>query len=1034
MKRCTSCDQILGQKVNTCPACGSKLVAGITHIDNYRIQAIIHEGRSSIVCKAIRKDAVKSVNIRLFTNPEEVNQAVAKRLDNEIKELRKLPPKYFVQHYAMKQSQTGQWYRVSEWVDAKAWSDIFVSGDLNDQRRVVYLFHQIAKALDTLNAHDHFMPYLILEDILIPKEQTIESPVKINYKLSRFLNARATHHPPMLKRLLDCHPDIINQRVIDFKSGIWSLGKVFLEILTADDSLTRFSSRVDEIKGLHPDLAVLIKIMLSDDPSLRPKTMRHVADALMEIMDKMPNKLLRPFSDRSRPRIVQELNWFKRLSVYLLILIAGIVVVNTLSWVYLRPGPEPKDSAVSTFVETYADSIGFIMVEYWLADGERVVYKNKVEGTAFLADKEGYLLTNRHVACPWLEDSAMFGVYRKAQAAGRPLTFDHRMFLWFEGEKAFNRLPDLRTSRELSDSYFLASAYRSDGKSNLRIVGVPRGAGEPGEIIRSPFKHDFAVLKIDTIPEELVPLPLDRKLDAGTLNRLSPVIILGFPLGNRTQVERINASVTRGHIRRTSREIIQVDSSIYKGNSGGPAINNRGVVIGIASGVVTDQTSPQLPVISPLSDFGLVLPISRPAQFMAELKEGQIKWNGILDFSLPIKLKKVMDKALEHQYATSATLTDILLEDSKDPSLLLASGVLHFCNNAFDKSRMRLKRLLSVEGENTTASLLLYIMDWLENSTTSKSQTRVLFEMDWQDKDEFFGYMAGVLENKTPMDDKFIEYENRSEYAWRLFMDGLILEKKNETPGAREKYRESILLAGPDDFLYFLAFSRLHHLWDQQSESDTPEFKQMIQDFTQTALRARKQTQIHEANLNSLLMKFESQRVSYDQKIDIYAQLQKMAPENRTIIGRIAFFHAMNGEWNLALEFIDQFFKQPARESALGLSLGLMKGEILNIQGRTEEAKAYLTDFQEQTQSSWYSIISKSLLMGPEENRLVKLAARNPQKLITLQTALGLWAEGNEDRKRAAHHYREALSTYLEEWNEYDLALRRIMRFRNNQE
>ena len=1033
MKRCTACDQIVGQQITICPACGNPLIAGITHIDDYRIQAILYEDPSSLVCKAIKEDTVKSVSIRLFTDPEQVDDMVAQRLSHEIQALRNLPAKYFVQHFTMKKSSTGHWYRISEWVDAKSWSSIFVSGELSDQRRVVQLFYQIAKALEALNSHDHFMPYLILEDILIPKHQTIETSVKINYKLSRFLDARATHNPPMLKHLMAHHPDISNQRAIDFKTGIWSLGKVFLEILTADDSLTQFSSRVDEIKGLHPDLAVLLKVMLSEDPGLRPHNMSLVADTLLEILNKMPQKLLRPFSDRSRPRIAQELTWFKRLSLYLLALIAGIVIINTLSWVYLTPKGRDNTTAFSEFVESYADSIAFVMVEYWLTDTDQMVYRNRVEGTAFLVDPEGYLLTNRHVACPWLEDAGLFNAYRKAQAMGKSLRFNHRMFLWFEGEKAFNRLPDLRTSRELSDSYFLASAFRSDGKSNLRIVGVPRDSGETGEIIRSPFKHDFAVLKIDTIPQGLTPLPLDRNLDAETIDRLSPVVILGFPLGNRTQADRINASVTRGHVRRTSSEIIQVDSSIYKGNSGGPAINTRGMVIGIASGVVTDQASPQLPVVSPLSDFGLVLPISRPAQFIAELKQGQVKWNGVLDFTLPNKLKRVLDKALEHQYSTAATLSDILLEDSRDPTLLLTSGILHYCNNAFDKSQARLKRLLSMERTNTTASLLLYIMDWTRDQWDSPDQTRILFEMDWQDKDEFFGHLARILENDQSMDPAFLEYENTTQYAWRLYVDGLIQERKKNIELARQRYRESVLLADSDDFLYFIAFSRLYNLWSRLPQAPTPEFKKEIRGFTETALKLRRQTLTRQSSMESLLTQFSSPRVSHEKKLKIYNQLMEIDPENRTIIGRIAFFHAMNGEWVKALDFIDRYFAVASRETALSLSLGLMRCQILALLGEPQLAQSHLQAFQEETASSWYGILSKSLLEGPRERELVKLAAKNPQKLITLQTALGLWAEGQEDRKQAAHHYREALSTYLDQWNEYNLALRRIMRFRNNQ-
>ena len=283
MKRCTSCGQIIAQSITTCPACGSLLVEGMRFIDEYRIINIIHEGRSSLVCKAIKENGVKPVTIRLFTDQSGVNEDIALRLKTEITKLAKLPPDLFVQHYAIKKSDTGHWYRISEWVEADNWGNIFVSGILKDQRQMVTLFSNIASALETLHAHDHFMPYLILDDILIPKDNTRNLAVKINYKLSRFLNPRATHHGPMLKKLLTCHPDMVNERAIDSRTEIWSLGKLFIELMTADLNLVKFSSQVGKIKGLDPDLRILIRVMLSDDPDQRPQTMATVVSSLYQI-------------------------------------------------------------------------------------------------------------------------------------------------------------------------------------------------------------------------------------------------------------------------------------------------------------------------------------------------------------------------------------------------------------------------------------------------------------------------------------------------------------------------------------------------------------------------------------------------------------------------------------------------------------------------------------------------------------------------------------------------------------------------------
>ncbi|MBU3952812.1 MAG: trypsin-like peptidase domain-containing protein, partial [Proteobacteria bacterium] len=1018
MKRCTSCGQIVAQSITTCPACGSHLVEGMKHIDEYRILNIIHEGRSSLVCKAVKEEGVRPVTIRLFTDQSGVNDIIARRLEAELKELAKLPSDYFVQHYAIKKSATGHWYRVSEWVEADNWGQIFISGMLNGQRQMVTLFHNIASALAVLHSHDHFMPYLILEDILIPKDTTRNLGVKINYKLSRFLDARATHHGPMLKKLLNCHPDILNERAIDFRTGIWSLGKIFIELLSADHNLVDFSSRVNQLKKLDPELKVLIKVMLSDDPDLRPQTMAQVVSALSRILNQMPRGTIFPPGTRKKPKLLRELTWSKRVVILLLIVIAVMVAVNTIPLFHRDAGQDKPETAFSNFIDTYADSIGFLMVEYWLADANKVVYKNRVEGTAFLVDKQGYILTNRHVACPWLEDTTLFQIYNQYKRVEKNLEFNHRMFFWFEGKKAFNRLPGLKSSHELADSYYLATAFHSDGKPNLRIAGVPRAPQKTGERIHSPFKNDFAVLKIDGVPENLSPLPLEPDPDTAEVQRLSPVIILGFPLGNSTQGDHINASITRGHVRRSTKELIQVDSSIYKGNSGGPAVNARGRVIGIASGVVTDQPTGYVPIQTPLSDFGLILPISRPAQFVRDLKAGQPKWNGILDFTLESKLKQIIDLALAHNYSKAAALTDTLLETSKDPQVFYTAAMLHFCTNDLNTSRHLFSQLISIDPESTTAKLMLHIIDWIRDQDESRAVTKELATMNWQHPDEFSGYLARILTTGANSVPGFADFENQAEKAWRLFIQGLMMEKTNQPDTAMTYYKDAVLVAAANDYLYFLAFARYEDLMEKQTafEKDTPEHPSNHQvqkiAFRKKAKENREQVTEKYAAAATLINRFESRETSHEDKIKAYEALLGLMPDNRTIIGRVAFFHAMNAEWEKAMAFIDLYASAPCRETALSLSLELLKGEILQITTGPEAAKAYLADFGSRTQAPWYGIISKHLAQDNPGQDLVKLAGHTPEKLITLHTALGLWAEGRKDKDGAAHHYREALSTY----------------------
>lgn len=102
------------------------------------------------------------------------------------------------------------------------------------------------------------------------------------------------------------------------------------------------------------------------------------------------------------------------------------------------------------------------------------------------------------------------------------------------------------------------------------------------------------------------------------------------------------------------------------------------------------------------------------------------------------------------------------------------------------------------------------------------------------------------------------------------------------------------------------------------------------------------------------------------------------------------------------------------------------------IAKRLKKELEELKDLPAETHNSWYGIISKHLVSGIKEDKLIKLTEKKPEKLLTLHTALGLWAEGDQNREKASHHYREALSSYLDNWNEYDLALGRIMHFRQS--
>jgi serine/threonine protein kinase len=144
----------------------------------------------------------------------------------------------FVRHHAIKRSADGLWYRISEWVDTESWGSLLASGRLRVLALILDLFHQMASALTVLHQHGHIIPHLILKDIMADKGEGGKIRIEIDYKLSRFIDPSLDRPSPMLKKLLSSHPDILNQRPLDFKSDIWSLGKVFVEHLSAEMETT----------------------------------------------------------------------------------------------------------------------------------------------------------------------------------------------------------------------------------------------------------------------------------------------------------------------------------------------------------------------------------------------------------------------------------------------------------------------------------------------------------------------------------------------------------------------------------------------------------------------------------------------------------------------------------------------------------------------------------------------------------------------------------------------------------------------------
>ncbi len=1032
MKICDQCGQLVAEDIITCPACGSDVIEGRKYVDDYHITKVLHEGYSSILCKAIQDETEQPVMIRIFTPQSGVDDAIAQRLLDELEKLKELPADYFVRHLEIKKSSDGLWYRVSEWYEAEKWGTLLTSGRLNDPITTINIFYQIASILEGLHQFGHIIPHLIMDDIIVFQTEAEKLGVKIDFKLSRFLDPALDRPGPMLRRLLAIHPDIINKRPLDLRSDIWSLGKFFVEILTADYDAPDFKILINDL-NLPNEVKALIKIMLADDPDLRPNSMAEVAKVLERFKDLKKIESSETKSGTSKREIKGIKTWMSMLIIFVI-----VIVLGGLAWLYIALQKGDSELVFENFVERYAASVAFVVTEYRLMDeDENVIYQNWTEGTAFLVDKKGYLMTNRHVACPWLEDTSVNAIIAQYEFMSEPLNLAYRLFLWFEGERAFKRLPILSDSSKLEEVYFLESAYRTDGIPRLTIAGVARVPEKTWQVVKYPLQDDFAILKIEKTPKQLKPLPLELNLDTSSIRRLSPVITIGFPLGSETQETTVNVSVTRGHVRRTFRNLFQVDTSIYRGNSGGPIIDRNGRVIGIASKVAVEMASAPLPVATRLSDIGMVLPINKAAVFLQEIKAGQEKWNGVLDPSIDRKIQEIKQLAKEGKWEDAESKIKKALDLSRNPALVTAAGMIAFCLEKYSQAATYFKRALSMDAQNHFLRFMIFLTDWQNDRSQESLYADVLLSLDWRSPWEFFAYLAGMLE-KSPTALTFSDtMYSRTEKSWFNYVRALYAEKYGDWIKSEEHYQKALLAADSDNWAFTLAFCGLDRvqrlrLEDFKSARDKSKYLHSGKEFQEKIAVNASEIKKRNQEIVDNIVKLKQESTEIKESIAILQSWYSLDPENKEVLVWLAYYSAMAEQWQQALTHTQTYLRTAGRENAGRLSLGILEAGIHHFLGSDEQAKATLASLQKSINDPWYQKIIRSLQGKLTDQVITVNSEDSPEYLLSAHVALGFWAEGSGEKAKAFEHYEESLGSYLDENVEYEFALARLKRLKTN--
>jgi S1-C subfamily serine protease len=120
-------------------------------------------------------------------------------------------------------------------------------------------------------------------------------------------------------------------------------------------------------------------------------------------------------------------------------------------------------------------------------------------------------------------------------------------------------------------TYLITANHVVDGHTGPVTIEKPGGSWE-GEIVRRDRKNDLALVHVAGSPQGAPPLwqrPRTAKPRVG--DRL---VLAGSPYG-------LGGTITTGIVSRVTRRMIQTDAAANPGNSGGPAIDRKGRVVGV---------------------------------------------------------------------------------------------------------------------------------------------------------------------------------------------------------------------------------------------------------------------------------------------------------------------------------------------------------------------------------------------------------------------------------------------------------------------